>query len=83
MSGLTYETVARFAQQAGTVFFGLMFLGGLIYALWPRHSWRGWKRYAACWRRHCFGRAWLAWNAPRSRIGHTIPLRGMARITCR
>jgi cytochrome c oxidase cbb3-type subunit 4 len=37
MSGLTYETVARFAQQAGTVFFGLMFLGGLIYALWPRH----------------------------------------------
>lgn len=38
MSGLTYETVARFAQQGGTVFFGLMFLGGLIYALWPRHK---------------------------------------------
>ncbi|WP_293900269.1 cbb3-type cytochrome c oxidase subunit 3 [Phenylobacterium sp.] len=38
MSGLTYESVARFAQQAGTVFFGLMFLGGLIYALWPRHK---------------------------------------------
>ena len=38
MSGLTYETVARFAQQAGTVFFGLMFLGGVIYALWPRHK---------------------------------------------
>ena len=38
MSGLTYEAVAMFAQQAGTVFFGLMFLGGLIYALWPRHG---------------------------------------------
>ncbi len=37
MSGLTYEAVAMFAQQAGTVFFGLMFCGGLIYALWPRH----------------------------------------------
>ena len=38
MSGFTYESVARFAQQGGTVFFGLMFLGGLIYALWPRHK---------------------------------------------
>lgn len=38
MSGLTYEAVARFAQQGGTVFFGLMFLVGLIYALWPRHK---------------------------------------------
>jgi cytochrome c oxidase cbb3-type subunit 4 len=38
MSGLTYEAVATFAQQGGTVFFGLMFAGGLIYALWPRHK---------------------------------------------
>ena len=38
MNGLNYEAVARFAQQGGTVFFGLMFLGGLIYALWPRHG---------------------------------------------
>ena len=38
MSGLTYETVARFAQQAGTVYFGLIFFAGLIYALWPRHK---------------------------------------------
>ena len=38
MNGLNYEAVARFAQQGGTVFFGLMFLGGLIYALWPRHK---------------------------------------------
>lgn len=37
MSGLTYEAVSRFAQQGGTVFFGLMFFLGLIYALWPRH----------------------------------------------
>ena len=38
MSGLTYEDVARFAQQGGTIYFGLLFLGGLIYALWPRHK---------------------------------------------
>ncbi len=37
MNGFSYEAVARFAQQGGTIFFGLMFLGGLIYALWPRH----------------------------------------------
>jgi len=34
---LTYETVAKFAQQGGTVYFGLMFAAGAIYALWPRH----------------------------------------------
>ena len=38
MSGLDYETVARFAQQGGTLYFGAVFLGGLIYALWPRHK---------------------------------------------
>lgn len=38
MSGLDYETVARFAQQGGTVYFGLIFLAGVIYALWPRHG---------------------------------------------
>lgn len=38
MSDLTYETVSRFAQQGGTVLFGLMFLCGLIYALRPRHK---------------------------------------------
>lgn len=37
MSGLTYEGVARFAQQGGTIYFGLMFFAGVIYALWPRH----------------------------------------------
>ena len=38
MSGLTYEAVAAFAQQGGTIYFGLIFTGGLIYALWPRHK---------------------------------------------
>jgi cytochrome c oxidase cbb3-type subunit 4 len=40
MSGLLqmeYETVARIAQQGGTVFFGLMFAAGVAYALWPRN----------------------------------------------
>ena len=37
MSGLSYEAVARFAQQGGTIYFGLIFFAGLIYALWPRH----------------------------------------------
>lgn len=38
MSGLSYEAVARFAQQGGTVYFGLIFFAGVIYALWPRHK---------------------------------------------
>lgn len=38
MSGLSYEAVATFAQQGGTIYFGLIFAGGLIYALWPRHK---------------------------------------------
>ncbi|WP_293677210.1 cbb3-type cytochrome c oxidase subunit 3 [uncultured Phenylobacterium sp.] len=38
MSGLTYEAVATFAQQGGTIFFGLIFFCGLIYALWPHHK---------------------------------------------
>lgn len=38
MSGLSYEAVATFAQQGGTLYFGLIFAGGLIYALWPRHK---------------------------------------------
>jgi len=37
MSALTYETVARAAQQGGTVYFTILFLGGLVYALWPRN----------------------------------------------
>lgn len=38
MSGLTYEAVAMFAQQGGTIFFGLMFAVGVTYALWPRNK---------------------------------------------
>lgn len=32
---MTYETLARFAQQAGSVYFLLMFVAGFAYALWP------------------------------------------------
>ena len=35
MSVLDYETVARFAQQGGTLYFGAVFVAGLVYALWP------------------------------------------------
>lgn len=37
MIALDYETVARFAQQGGTLYFGAIFIAGLIYALWPKH----------------------------------------------
>ena len=32
MSTLSYEAVARFAQQGGTIYFGMLFFGGLILA---------------------------------------------------
>ena len=38
MSGLTYETVAQFAQQGGTLYFAAIFAGGVLYALWPRNG---------------------------------------------
>ena len=34
----TYELLAEFAQSAGTVYFFLLFIGTLVYALWPRES---------------------------------------------
>ena len=37
MTGLDYEPVARFAQQGGTLYFGAVFIAGLVYALWPKH----------------------------------------------
>ena len=37
MSGLDYDTVARFAQQGGLIYFGAIFIGGLVYALWPQN----------------------------------------------
>jgi len=35
---MTYETVAKIAQQGGTVYFVLMFIGACVYALWPRNQ---------------------------------------------
>jgi cytochrome c oxidase cbb3-type subunit 4 len=35
---MTYETLARFAQQGGTLYFFLIFAAGCAYALWPRKS---------------------------------------------
>jgi cytochrome c oxidase cbb3-type subunit 4 len=37
MSGLSYEQVARFAQQVGTLYFVVIFLAGVVYALWPKN----------------------------------------------
>jgi cytochrome c oxidase cbb3-type subunit 4 len=34
---MTYETVARIAQQGGLIYFGLIFLAGTAYALWPKN----------------------------------------------
>ncbi len=34
---MTYDAVARFAQQGGAVYFSALFLAVLIYALWPRN----------------------------------------------
>ncbi len=33
---MNYETVAKFAQQGGAVYFFLIFLCGVAYACWPR-----------------------------------------------
>ena len=38
MNALTYESVARFAQQGGTLYFALIFIAGCAYALWPRNG---------------------------------------------
>ena len=34
----TYETLAHFAQSAGTIYCFLLFLGVLVYALWPSNG---------------------------------------------
>ena len=38
MSVVTYETVSTFAQQAGALYFGLLFLLIVAYALWPKNK---------------------------------------------
>jgi cytochrome c oxidase cbb3-type subunit 4 len=35
---MSYETIARFAQQGGSLYFSLLFGLVLIYALWPRNK---------------------------------------------
>ena len=45
MSELTYETVARFAQQGGLIYFAAIFAAGVAYALWPRNR-EAFKRLA-------------------------------------
>ncbi len=37
MTGIDYEAVARFAQQGGTLYFGALFVAGVVWALLPRH----------------------------------------------
>jgi cytochrome c oxidase cbb3-type subunit 4 len=38
LGDLEYETVSRFAQQGGLIYFGLIFVAGVIYAIWPKHK---------------------------------------------
>ena len=38
IGNLGYETVSRFAQQGGLIYFGLIFMAGLVYAMWPKHK---------------------------------------------
>ena len=33
---MSYETVARWVQQGGTVYFAVLFVAALAYALWPK-----------------------------------------------
>lgn len=35
---ITYESVAQFAQSAGTVYCFMLFVGVLVYALWPSNQ---------------------------------------------
>lgn len=34
---MTYETLAKIAQQGGAVYFFVIFLAGVAYAFWPRN----------------------------------------------
>jgi cytochrome c oxidase cbb3-type subunit 4 len=33
-----YETLSRFAQQGGSIYFFALFAAALVYALWPRNK---------------------------------------------
>ncbi len=34
----TYETLAQFARSGGTIYCFVLFLGVLVYALWPANG---------------------------------------------
>ncbi len=34
---MTYETVAKLAQQGGTIYFLLIFIAAVVYVLWPKN----------------------------------------------
>ena len=34
---MTYETVSRLAQQGGSIYFSLLFIAAVAYALWPKN----------------------------------------------
>jgi cytochrome c oxidase cbb3-type subunit 4 len=36
--GVTYETVSTFVQQGGAIYFSVLFLAVLVYALWPKNK---------------------------------------------
>ena len=38
LPALEYEAVSRFAQQAGLIYFTIIFVAALLYALWPKHK---------------------------------------------
>ncbi|MDR3508752.1 MAG: cbb3-type cytochrome c oxidase subunit 3 [Caulobacteraceae bacterium] len=33
-----YEAISRFAQQGGSLYFLLLFIGVCVYAFWPRNK---------------------------------------------
>ena len=35
--GVSYDTLSRFAQQGGSIYFCALFAAAMIYALWPRN----------------------------------------------
>ena len=37
---VSYDEVSRFAQQGGSIYFSLLFVAALIYALWPKSKHR-------------------------------------------
>lgn len=35
---MTYKDMAEFAQQGGAIYFFIIFLGGCLYASWPKNK---------------------------------------------